>query len=97
MTATIQAKKQTIRRPITLLFAFVGLATSAAIILFASIISDTRAQTIKVKVVTWNITGKMINPLSPGDDWYRIEDPETKIVCYTGYKDFSGGLSCAKK
>ncbi len=98
MNANIQGKKQTRRRPIMLLFALAGLAICGAIITSASIIPNALAQTTKVQKVTWNITGAMVNPLKPqSEPWIRLEDPETKIVCYTQHPDFSGGLFCAKK
>jgi len=58
---------------------------------------DRGASAQTTRTVTWEVSAIMKNPLN-GQNNYRFEDPEYKIVCYSREKDFSGGsMSCVKK
>lgn len=77
----------------TLAFVVGAAAALAAVYITLQGITTAQAQP---KAVAWVISGELKTP--KGNSFYRIEDPEMKVVCYTeAHPDFSGGLSCVKK
>lgn len=77
----------------TMAFVFGASAALAVGALSLQAIDAARAQP---KAAAWVITGELKTP--KGNSFYRVEDPEMKVICYTqAYADFSGGLSCVKK
>ena len=75
--------------------AFVFGASTALAVAALSLHNISAAQA-QPKAAAWVITGELKTP--KGNTFYRVEDPEMKVICYTqAYADFSGGLSCVKK
>ena len=76
-------------------FSFV-LGAVVAVVIAVLLLRGMSAAQAQAKSGVWVITGELKTP--KGNSFYRVEDPEMKVVCYTqAYADFSGGLSCVKK